>query len=189
MLSNKDGEVFGLRCSTRWLCRMKKGGPKAAPSPADLQRDAHRGDIAASFRGLAPTPLKADRRSYNATVVSQWSRALTSSTTVQIRANKKGGRSRPLACPLIALPTPRQRPLAAPGGPTEPLRGRGNGPPSCGRTRARMARIPPIATSTAAIRDDRSAQLPAVRRRLSERVKSTLSGSSRLVPGREGMRT
>jgi hypothetical protein len=68
---------------------MKKGGPKAAPSPADLQRDAHRGDIAASFRGLAPTPLKADRRSYNATVVSQWSRALTSSTTVQIRATKR----------------------------------------------------------------------------------------------------
>jgi hypothetical protein len=45
MLSNKDGEVFGLRCSTRWLCRMKKGGPKAAPSPADLQRDGHRGEL------------------------------------------------------------------------------------------------------------------------------------------------
>jgi hypothetical protein len=76
----------------------KRAARKPPSSPANLQRDAHRGDIAASFRGLAPTPLKADRRSYNATVVSQWSRALTSSTTVQIRANKKGGFGRPLAC-------------------------------------------------------------------------------------------
>jgi hypothetical protein len=28
MLSNKDGEVFVLRCSTRWLCRMKKAARK-----------------------------------------------------------------------------------------------------------------------------------------------------------------
>ena len=53
------------------MCCMKKGGPKAAPSSADLQRYAGRGDIAASFRGLAPTPLKACRRPYNAAVVSQ----------------------------------------------------------------------------------------------------------------------
>src|ERR1700733_13417625 len=73
----------------------EKGGPKAAPSPADLSRDARRGDIAASFRGLAATPPKADRRSYNATVVLQWSCALTSSTTGTDSSQKKGGRSRP----------------------------------------------------------------------------------------------
>jgi len=26
MLSNKDVEVFVVRCTTRWLCRMKKEG-------------------------------------------------------------------------------------------------------------------------------------------------------------------
>jgi hypothetical protein len=37
-------------------------------------------------------------------------------------------------------------------------------------------------------RGDRNAQIPAIRRRLGERVKSTLSRPSRLVSGTEGMR-
>src|SRR5580704_18496998 len=101
MLSNKDGEVFGLRCSTRWLCRMKKGGPKAAPLPSRFTAGhaprRHRGELS----WIGAHAAQADRRSYHATVVSQWSRALTSSTTVQIRANKKGDRSRPLACAIV----------------------------------------------------------------------------------------
>jgi hypothetical protein len=82
---------------------MKKGGPKAAPLPSRFTAGhaprRHRGELS----WIGAHAAQADRRSYHATVVSQWSRALTSSTTIQIRANKKGDRSRPLACAIVEL--------------------------------------------------------------------------------------
>ena len=37
-----------------------KRAARKPPSPVDLEQDARRGDIAASFRGLAATPFKGE---------------------------------------------------------------------------------------------------------------------------------
>jgi len=67
----------------------KKGGPKAAPSPAHLETRA-----AGGCDGF----LSPGRRGYNSAVVSQWPSALSLSTiqlplseNVNARANKKAG--------------------------------------------------------------------------------------------------
>jgi hypothetical protein len=52
--------------------RGKKGGPKAAPSPADLERDARRQGVAASFVGYGlPHAAQSQAEAYNASVVSE----------------------------------------------------------------------------------------------------------------------
>src|ERR1700735_2088584 len=82
-----------LQCNDGRMATKRAARKPPPPQPTENGTNAE-GDSRRAFVVLT-TPLKADRRSYNSAVVSQWTRALTLSITIQNAKPKRAARKPP----------------------------------------------------------------------------------------------